>query len=85
MSASKQALEFVKYILDQICETKEAIELNQTKDEMGVLISIKVAESDMGKLIGKQGQTISAIRTLVRIMGARENERINLKVLEPSK
>lgn len=84
MSASKQALEFVKYILDQICENKKEIELDQTKDELGVLISIKVAESDMGKLIGKQGQTISAVRTLVRIMGARENERINLKVLEPS-
>jgi len=43
-----------------------------------------VAEADMGKLIGKSGQTISALRTLVRIIGARENERINLKVLEPA-
>lgn len=84
MSENKQALEFVKYLLDQICENKSDISIEQTKDEMGILISIKVAESDMGKLIGKQGQTISAIRTLVRIMGARKNERINLKVLEPS-
>lgn len=84
MSENKQALEFVKYLLNQICEDKSVISIDQVKDEMGILISIKVAESDMGKLIGKQGQTISAIRTLVRIMGARENERINLKVLEPS-
>ncbi len=80
----KTATDFVRYVLEQICENKEDIGVESTKDELGVLISITVAESDMGKLIGKQGQTISALRTLVRIVGARENERINLKVLEPS-
>lgn len=84
MPAEKQALDFVRYILDQFCEEKEAIVLEQTKDDLGVLITIQIAESDMGRLIGKQGQTISAIRTLVRVIGARENERINLKVIEPS-
>ena len=84
MSDSKAALDFVKYILEQVCEEKSAIKADQITDELGVLISVSVAESDMGKLIGKQGQTISALRTLVRIIGARENERINLKVLEPN-
>ena len=80
---TKSAVDFVRYILEQICEDKDSIKIESTKDELGVLISITVAESDMGKLIGKQGQTIAALRTLVRIIGARENERINLKVLEP--
>lgn len=84
MSAEKQALDFVRYILEQFCEVKEAITLEQTKDDLGVLITVQIAESDMGRLIGKQGQTISAIRTLIRVVGARENERINLKVIEPS-
>ena len=84
MSDSKTAQDFVKYILDQICEDKAAVLIEQRTDEMGMLISVTVAEDDMGKLIGKQGQTISALRTLVRIIGAREDERINLKVLEPS-
>jgi uncharacterized protein len=84
MSVGKNALEFVRYVLEQFCESKESIELESSVDELGVLITIRIAESDMGRLIGKQGQTISALRTLVRIIGARENERINLKVLEPS-
>lgn len=84
MAAEKQALDFVRYILEQFCEDKETIVLEQTKDDLGVLITIQIAEADMGRLIGKKGQTISAIRTLVRVIGARENERINLKVIEPS-
>ncbi len=84
MTAEKQALDFVRYILEQFCENKDSISLEQTKDDLGVLITIQIAECDMGRLIGKQGQTISAIRTLVRVIGARENERINLKVIEPS-
>ncbi len=80
----KTAVDFVKYILDQICEEKDQIQVEHRTDEMGILISVHVADSDMGKLIGKNGQTISALRTLVRIIGARENERINLKVLEPT-
>jgi len=79
----KTATDFVKYVLDQICEEKESIVVESKVDELGVLITVVVAESEMGKLIGKQGQTISSIRTLVRIIGARDNQRINLKVLEP--
>ncbi len=79
----KIATDFVKYVLEQICEEKDAIKIESKVDELGVLITVIVAEKEMGKLIGKQGQTISSIRTLVRIIGARDNQRINLKVLEP--
>ena len=79
----KTAHDFVKHVLEEICENKAAILVESQKDDLGILITITVAEEDMGKLIGKQGQTISALRTLARIIGARENERINLKVLEP--
>lgn len=82
--AIKTATDFVKYTLEQICEHKDSIEVEHKVDDLGVLISVTVAEADMGKLIGKSGQTISALRTLVRIIGARDNERINLKVLEPA-
>ncbi len=83
MSAEKQAIDFIRYILEQFCENKEAIVLDHKKDDLGILITIQIAESDMGRLIGKQGQTISSIRTLIRVIGARGNERINIKVLEP--
>lgn len=82
--AIKTATDFVRYTLEQICEHKDLIEVEHKVDDLGVLITVTVAEADMGKLIGKNGQTISALRTLIRIIGARDNERINLKVLEPA-
>ena len=82
--AIKTATDFVRYVLEQICEFKDAIDVQHKVDDLGVLITITVAEADMGKLIGKNGQTISALRTLVRIIGARDSERVNLKVLEPT-
>ncbi len=77
-------IEFVKHVLQQICEHTEDIKLEETHDDKGTLISIQVNEADMGKIIGKNGQTISALRLLVRSMGAKNKEKINLKVLENS-
>ncbi len=82
MADNEKALDFVRYVLEQICEYKNDIDLNQQDDELGTLISIRVNEADMGKIIGKNGQTISALRLLVRGMGAKNNQKINLKVLE---
>ena len=54
------------------------------EDDLGILHTVQVSEKDMGKLIGKGGQTIKALRTLLRIIGSNSSKRINLKVLEPS-
>ncbi len=83
MSSDSNTLDFVRYVLEQVCQHKDDIVAEQTEDSIGTLISVSVNEEDMGKLIGKGGQTISALRLLVRAMGARENSKINLKVLEP--
>ena len=80
----KNAADFVRYVLQELCEEKDQITVEANRDDLGILVTVTVAESDMGKLIGKQGQTISALRTLVRIVGARDSERVNLKVLEPN-
>ena len=50
---------------------------------MGVLIELTVAPEDMGKIIGKEGRTAKAVRTLLRVFGAKNNSRINLKIVEP--
>jgi len=52
---------------------------------LGVLLTVSVSERDMGKLIGKNGQTVKALRTLLRIIGGASNQRVNLKILEPAK
>ena len=80
----KNAADFVRYILEQLCEHKDQINVEANRDDLGILVTVTVADEDMGKLIGKQGQTISSLRTLVRIIGARDSERVNLKVLEPA-
>ncbi|MDH3324488.1 MAG: KH domain-containing protein [Candidatus Peregrinibacteria bacterium] len=84
MSQTENAIEFVRYLLEQLCEEKDTITIEASDDDRGTLLSISVASSDMGRLIGKSGQTIDAIRLLVKTIGARDNQRIYLKVLEPA-
>jgi len=50
---------------------------------MGVLLTLKVNKEDMGQIIGKSGQTAKALRTLLRVMGSKNNARVNLKIVEP--
>lgn len=77
-------LSFLQYVLSSICEDKDELEVNSQTDDLGILLTVRVSERDMGKVIGKSGQTIKALRTLIRIIGGNESQRINLKVLEPS-
>ncbi|NCN24836.1 RNA-binding protein [Candidatus Berkelbacteria bacterium CG_4_9_14_3_um_filter_39_23] len=78
-----QDKEFVEYIVKAIVEFPDDVTVDRKVDEMGVLISLGVNPSDMGKIIGKEGHTVNALRTLLRVMGAKSNARINLKILEP--
>ncbi|MDD5103411.1 MAG: KH domain-containing protein [Candidatus Peribacteraceae bacterium] len=74
---------FLQYVLDALCEDKDQLSVEGKKDELGILLTIRVSERDMGKLIGKGGQTVKALRTLLRIIGGNASERVNLKILEP--
>ena len=75
--------DFVEFIVKQIVETPDDVEVTRSVDEMGVLITLKVGKDDMGKIIGKNGQTAKSIRTLLRIIGSKNNARVNLKIVEP--
>lgn len=75
---------FLKYVLEQIIEDKDQLVIEQQEDDLGILLTVSVSDSDMGKLIGKSGQTIKALRTLLRIVGGNADKRVNLKVLEPA-
>lgn len=77
------AEEFLQYTLGVILEDSESISIKKTVDDLGTLYELTVSSSDMGRLIGKEGKTIQSIRTLLRMIGSQNNERINLKVLEP--
>ena len=75
--------EFVEYVVKSIVDHADDVKAERTIDEMGVLITLSVNPEDMGQIIGRQGQTAKSIRTLLRVIGAKNDARVNLKVLEP--
>lgn len=75
--------EFVEYVVKAIVNHPEDVKAERTIDERGVLITLHVNPEDMGYVIGKSGQTARAIRTLLKIVGAKDNARVNLKIYEP--
>lgn len=74
---------FLEYVIKAIVNHPEDVKTDRTVDERGVLITLDVNPSDMGYVIGRQGQTARAVRTLLKIVGAKNNARVNLKVNEP--
>lgn len=78
-----QDKDFVAYVVKAIVDHPEDVVVDRAVDEMGVLITLRVNPDDMGYVIGKAGATAKAVRTLLRIVGARHNARVNLKILEP--
>lgn len=75
--------EFVETVVKAIVNNPKDVKTDRTVDERGVLITLHVNPADMGYVIGKQGQTARSIRTLLRIVGAKNNARVNLKIYEP--
>ncbi len=75
--------DFVEFIIKEIVNNPDAVKVDRTVDELGVLLTVKVAPEDMGLLIGRSGSTAKAVRTLARIVGMRNNARVNLKIEEP--
>ena len=74
---------FVESVVKAIVDNPKAVSTVRSVDEMGVLVELTVDPMDMGKIIGKEGRTAKAIRTLLRVFGAKNNARINLKIVEP--
>lgn len=75
--------EFVETIVSAIVSHPEDVKVERTVDEMGVLLTLHINPADMGYVIGRQGQTARSIRTLLKIVGAKNNARVNLKIYEP--
>ena len=76
-------LDFLQYVLEGLVEDRDELKVEGRTDDLGILLTVQVSERDMGKLIGKGGQTVKALRTLIRVIGGNSNQRINIKILEP--
>jgi uncharacterized protein len=74
---------FLEYVVKALVDKPEDVKINRTVDEMGVLLTLSVNRDDMGKVIGRSGATAKAIRTVLRVVGMKNDARVNLKIEEP--
>lgn len=76
--------QFLEYVVKALVDNPNDVKLTRVVDEMGVLLTLDVNPADMGKVIGREGNTAKAIRTLLRVVGMKHNARVNLKINEPA-
>ena len=83
MEETPKYQELLEYVVKNMVDNPNDVRIERKVDEMGVLLSLKVNPQDMGQIVGRQGSTARAIRTLVRIAGLKAHARVNLKIEEP--
>ena len=79
----EQDKQFLETVVKQIVGNPDDVVVDRAIDERGVLLTLKINPADMGYVIGRKGQTAQAIRTLLKIVGAKNNSRVNLKIYDP--
>ena len=83
MATKNTDQDFLEFVVKSIVGNPDDVKITRTVDEMGVLLNLKVNPEDMGQIIGRQGSTARAIRSILRVIGVKNNARINLKIEEP--
>ena len=75
--------ELVELLAKALVDTPDAVQVNEIEeDPKSIIIELKVAPEDMGKVIGKQGKIAKAIRTVVKSMAIKENKKVIVKIIE---
>lgn len=74
---------FLEFVIKNLVDHPEEVKVTRVVDQMGVLLTLTVHKEDMGKIIGRDGATAKAIRTLLRVAGMKSEARVNLKINEP--
>lgn len=81
--ATETDQQFLETVIKAIVNNPDGVKVDRVVDERGVLLTLDVDPKDMGYVIGRRGQTARAVRTLLKIVGAKNNARVNLKINEP--
>jgi uncharacterized protein len=76
--------QFVEYIVKSVVGNPDAVKVERTIDEKGVLLELTVDPDDLGRVIGKRGATAQSLRTLLRALGTKNDARYNLKIVDNS-
>ncbi len=77
-----QEIAFLKFIVESIVDKPEEVVIEKQDDEMWTLLTLQVAQSDMGIVIGKKGATVNALRSILRLQGMKMGKKITLRVIE---
>ena len=73
--------EILETIIANLVDNKEAIEIKETADEKSVLLEVKVSQSDMGRVIGRQGKVAKSIRTVMKAVAGKEHKRVTVEFI----
>lgn len=74
--------EILETIINTLVSDKEAVSINQIDGEQSIIFEVKVAENDMGKVIGRQGSIAKSIRTIMKAVASKENKRVSIEFLD---
>ncbi len=74
--------EFVAYIVKNLVDNPDKVEIKEVGGTHTIILELSVEKSDIGKIIGKRGKTINAIRTLLMSVASRNGLRVNLEIIE---
>jgi len=77
-----QQKELVEYIAKSLVDNPEQVEVRESEGEQGAVLELSVSREDLGKIIGKQGRTARAIRTLLGAVSAKTKKRVLLEIIE---
>lgn len=73
--------ELLEYLVKAIVDVPEEVSIHEVEGEKAVVYEIKVATSDIGKVIGKHGRIINAIRTIVRAAAVKEGKKVSIELI----
>lgn len=74
--------EILETIINTLVSNKEAVSINQIDGEQSIIFEVKVADEDMGKIIGRQGTIAKSIRTIMKAVASKENKRVSIEFLD---
>jgi predicted RNA-binding protein YlqC (UPF0109 family) len=74
-------VELVAMIAKSLVDKPEEVEVKETSDEQSIVIELKVASEDMGKIIGKQGRIAKALRTVVKAAATRAGKKVSVEIM----
>ena len=72
--------DLVEYVVKSLADHPEAVQVTESEGETVVMVEMTVAPDDVGRIIGREGRTINAIRSLARILGAKQEKKVSVEL-----